>query len=152
MASVELDVPLLAQEKTMCCWHTSAMMIWVYWQQRTHRQGPMNTVAPVYELNTGLSPQAFVTLGEKTSLKALPLQKSYSNSEVYATLKQCGPLWCAGYWYGPGHVVVLTGVNEGTVLINDPGGGVKKKGTLAWFNEKLAKLDGALRYKDPEAY
>ena len=152
MASVSFDVPTIPQEKTMCCWHTSAMMIWRYWQQKTGRQGPMNTLAPVYDANTGLSVAAFVTLGEKTSLKALDLKNTYSNAELYALLKQCGPLWCAGYWYGLPHVIVLTGVDEGTALVNDPDGGVKKVGTMAWFNEKLARLDGALRYKDPEAY
>jgi ABC-type bacteriocin/lantibiotic exporter with double-glycine peptidase domain len=152
MARVTFDVPTIAQEKTMCCWHTSAMMIWQYWQQKTGRQGPMNTLGPVYEANTGLSVHAFITLGEKTSLKALDLKNTYSNGELYALLKQCGPLWCAGYWYGAGHVVVLSGVDEGTVFINDPDRGVKKEGTIAWFNEKLARADGALRYKDSEAY
>jgi hypothetical protein len=154
MATVEFDVPALAQEKSMCCWHTSAMMIWRYWQRVSGRQGPMNTVAPVYADNTGLpvSPKAFIVLAEKTSLIALPAKNTYSNADLYATLKQRGPLWCAGYWYGFGHVIVLTGVNEGTVLLNDPDGARKKQGTLAWFNEKLINVAGCIRYKDPAAY
>jgi hypothetical protein len=154
MASVEFDVPILAQEKSMCCWHTSAMMIWRYWQGVNGRQGPMNTVAPTYVDNTGLpvSPMAFIVLAEKTSLIALQTKSTYSNADLYAALKQCGPLWCAGYWYGFGHVIVLTGVNEGTVSLNDPDRAQKKQGTLAWFNEKLIRVEGCIRYKDPTAY
>jgi hypothetical protein len=33
-----LDVPLLAQEQPNCCWHTAAMMIWLYHQQKSGRQ------------------------------------------------------------------------------------------------------------------
>jgi hypothetical protein len=154
MATVRFEVPALAQEKSMCCWHTSAMMIWRYWQGVTGRQGPMNTYAPVYEANTGLavSPLEFIALAKKTSLKALPIKKTYSNADLYAALKQCGPLWCAGHWYGPGHVIVLTGVDGGTVFLNDPDRAQKKEGTLAWFNQALIQVEGCVRYKDPEAY
>ena len=153
--SIRMTVPVLAQEKSMCCWHTSAMMIWFYWQQQTGRQGPMNTVAPVYEANTGLSvsAQAFITLASKTGLKRLPAKNTYSNFSLYLLLRDNGPLWCAGVWYGFGHVVVLTGIDNGTVYLNDPDGAQRKTGTLAWFNEKLLKgLDGCVMAKDPRAY
>jgi hypothetical protein len=155
MAKVLLDVPTLAQEKSMCCWHTSAMMIWFYWRQQTGRLGPMNTLGPTYAANTGLPPnvQALITLGKTTGLKALPTKNAYSSADIYATLKQCGPLWCAGTWYGFGHVIVLTGVDGGTVFLNDPDKGVKKDGTLDWFNKKLMNsLAGCIMYHDPETY
>lgn len=151
----KLTVPVLAQEKSMCCWHTSAMMIWQYWQQETGRQGPMNTVAPVYDANTGLSvsAQAFITLASKTGLKRLPSQNNYKTADLYELLDTFGPLWCAGTWYGFGHVIVLTGVAFGTVYLNDPDGGKRKTGTLAWFNEKLLNgLDGCVMAKNPDAY
>jgi hypothetical protein len=48
---------------------------------------------------------------------------------------------------------VLTGVDGGTVFFNDPDQGVKKSGTIAWFNEKLSNsLPGCLMYKDPQRY
>jgi hypothetical protein len=155
MPKIKLDVPTLAQEKSMCCWHTSAMMIWRYWQQQTGRQGPMNTVAPVYVSNTGLSvsAQSFITLAGKTGLLRLPSQNTYSNEDLFKLLRDKGPLWCAGIWYGFGHVIVLTGVDSGDVFLNDPDGGIKKKGTLAWFNEKLLNgLAGCMMCKDPAAY
>ena len=56
-------------------------------------------------------------------------------------------------WYGFGHVIVLTGIDNGTVHLNDPDGAKAKTGTLAWFNEKLLTgLDGCLMAKDPAAY
>ena len=55
MALIKLNVPTLAQELSDCCWHTSAMMIWLYWQRQSGRQGPMNTVQPVYQANTGIT-------------------------------------------------------------------------------------------------
>lgn len=155
MPLIKLDVPVLAQEKSMCCWHTSAMMIWQYWQKQSGRQGPMNTVSPVYEANTGLSvtAQAFITLASKTGLQRLPAQNTYSNDDLFKLLRDKGPLWCAGVWYGFGHVIVLTGIDGGTVHLNDPDGAKRKTGTLAWFNEKLLNgLDGCVMAKDPAAY
>ena len=155
MATIKLDVPTLAQEKPMCCWHTSAMMIWQYWQTKTGRAGPMNTVSPVYEADKGLSTnaQSLIVMARTTGLAELPTKNTFSNADLYALLKQCGPLWCAGTWYGFGHVIVLTGVDAGVVYLNDPDKGVKKDGTLDWFNAKLMNsLKGCLMYKNPEAY
>ncbi len=155
MALIKLKVPALAQEKPMCCWHTSAMMIWQYWQQQTGRQGPMNTVAPVYEADNGLSvsAQAFITLAGKTGLQRLPSRNNYANPDLFELLRDRGPLWCAGTWYGFGHVIVLTGVDGGTVYLNDPDGARAKTGTLAWFNDKLLNgLDGCMMCKDSAAY
>lgn len=155
MPSLKLTVPVIAQEKSMCCWHTSAMMIWQYWQQQTGKQGPMNTVAPVYEANTGLSvsAQSFITLARKTGLMRLRSKNTYDNNDVCKLLTNHGPLWCAGLWYGFGHVIVLTGIDNGIVFLNDPDGAQRKSGTLSWFNEKLLNgLDGCLMAKDPSAY
>jgi len=155
MAKIKQNVPVLAQEKSMCCWHTSAMMIWQYWQQQSGRQGPMNTVAPVYKDNTGLSVSvpAFITLAKTTGLMRLPSQNTYSNMDLFRLLRNNGPLWCAGVWYGFGHVIVLTGIDGGQVFLNDPDGAQRKTGTLAWFNEKLLNgLDGCIMAKDPSAY
>lgn len=155
MALIKLNVPVLAQEKTMCCWHTSAMMIWQYSQQQTGRQGPMNTVMPVYDDNSGLpiSAQAFIVLAQKVGLKALPTKNTHSSNDLFGYLKNNGPIWAVGKWYGAWHVIVLTGIDGGTVFINDPNGGEKKKEHLAWFNEKLINgVPGCLMYKDSERY
>jgi ABC-type bacteriocin/lantibiotic exporter with double-glycine peptidase domain len=155
MAKIKLVVPVLAQEKSMCCWHTAALMIWGYWQQKSGRQGPMNSVAPVYDANTGLdgSAQAFITLAKKTGMVCVPSRNTYTSEVLAAMLTERGPLWCAGMWFGFGHVIVLTGIDAGQVFFNDPDGAQRKSGTLAWFNEKLLNgVAGCIMAKDPAAY
>jgi len=155
MALVKLDVPILAQEKPMCCWHTSAMMIWQYWQKQSGRIGPMNTMTPTYVEDKGLSvsAQSFITLGNTTGLDCLPAKNAYSADEVFALLRDKGPLWCAGTWYGFGHVIVITGISGGTIYINDPDRAQRKENTMSWFNEKLLKgFTGCVMAKNPKAY
>ncbi len=155
MGKLKLEVPVLAQEKSMCCWHTSAMMIWHYWQQKTGKSGPMNTVLPVYNADSGLSvsAQEFITLGKTTGLSLLPSKATYSAEDLFAMLRDWGPLWCAGVWYGFGHVIVLTGIDGGQIFLNDPDGAQKKTGTVGWFNTKLLSgLDGCVMAKNPAAY
>ena|SRR6202035_151858 len=151
----KLTVPALAQEQSMCCWHTSAMMVWMYSQTVTHRQGPMNTLIPVYTGNTGLAatPQAFITLANTVGMKPLANQNTYDSDDLESLLKANGPAWAAGYWFGFGHVIVITGIDGGTVYFNDPDQGVRKTGRLDWFNSKLAtQIAGCLMSKDPKAY
>lgn len=155
MSSIRLDVPLAAQEKDNCCWHTSAYMIWLYWQQHGKGAGPMNTIASSYAVadTEGIGPALFITLAQKVGLKALPVKNQHTEADLYGYLDSGGPVWSAGYWFGPGHIIVLTGVEKGNVYFNDPDGGVKKQGTVKWFNEKLAgQLPGCLMIKDQAAY
>ncbi|MCP1676213.1 hypothetical protein J2T57_003372 [Natronocella acetinitrilica] len=155
MATIQLNVPLEAQEKPNCCWHTSAYMIWLYWQQNGKGAGPMNTVASKYQVadQVGLHPSEFITLAGKVGLYKLPVKNQHSESDLFKYLRDGGPVWSAGYWFGVGHVIVLTGVGNGKVYFNDPDQGVKKEGTIKWFNEKLAsQLTGCLMVKDPGRY
>lgn len=155
MASYVLKVPTVAQTRTMSCWHASAEMIWLYWQGVTGRQGPMWTLPKVWQDNKGLTVTVadFIKLAQAVGLKAVPRRKSYKSADLIDMLKSYGPIWCAGTWYGFGHVIVLTGVTDNTVHINDPDGAMKKTGTVAWFNEKMMNhLDGCFMHKDPQAY
>jgi hypothetical protein len=155
MAMIKLDVPVLAQEKANCCWHTSANMIWLYSQSQTKRQGPMFTIPDKYAQadTVGLFPQEFITLAKNVGLKALPIKNQHTEADLAKHLKDGGPVWCAGYWFGVGHIIVLTGVDGGKVFFNDPDQGKKKEGTLNWFNSKLAgQLPGCMMVKDPQRY
>lgn len=155
MATHLLNVPTVAQTKRMSCWHASAQMIWWYWQGKTGRQGPMWTLVKTWTDDQGLavSVNDFIKLAKTVGMKPVPRQNDYNSGDLIWMLKRFGPIWCAGKWYGFGHVVVLTGVKDGTVYINDPDGGVKKTGTVSWFNQKLLnQVDGCLMYKDPHAY
>jgi hypothetical protein len=130
-------------------------MIWLYWQQHGKGAGPMNTVASSYAVadTTGISPAQFITLAQSVGLYKLPVKNQHSADDLSKYLKAGGPIWCAGFWFGPGHIIVLTGIRDNTVYFNDPDGGVKKEGSVKWFNEKLAsQLPGSLMVKDPGRY
>jgi ABC-type bacteriocin/lantibiotic exporter with double-glycine peptidase domain len=148
------QVPPVAQTSSNTCWHAAAQMIWYYWQGQTGRQGPMNTLAGNYQNNWAITPTQFVQLAGNAGLKKIsPNAKSYTPALLEELLMKYGPLWCAGYWFGPGHIIVLTGVFGDRISFNDPDLGIKKSGSVSWFDGKVAKsVDGCLMYKDPLAY
>jgi hypothetical protein len=130
-------------------------MIWLYWQRQVGRSGPMNTIASSYEVadTTGIGPGAFITLAKKVGLEALPVKNQHSEMDLFCYLRDHGPVWSAGFWFGVGHIIVLTGTDKGKVFFNDPDGGVKKEGEIKWFNEKLSsQLPGCLMVKDRGRY
>lgn len=150
-----LHVPLEAQQKSNTCWHAAALMIWYYSQGKTGRAGPMNSLTDQWSKNNPIRPPEFIRLARNVGL--LPLANtthvSLSASFLEEALKRHGPIWCAGYWYGVGHIIVLTGVANDIVFLNDPDGGVRKIGSLSWFNNKLAsEYTGCMMVKDPRRY
>ena len=151
---MNLIVPTVAQTSRNTCWHASAQMIWYYWQGIHHRQGPMNTLSANYKSDAGVRPEQFVILAGKTGLKKVNHDfRNYTTGMIGWLLSSYGPLWCAGYWYGVGHIIVLTGVDHNSVYFNDPDGGIRKKEGVAWFNNKLSKtVPGCIMHKDPHAY
>lgn len=156
MSQISFDVPLVAQEKDFNCWHASANMVWQYWQAHGKGAGPMNTLPAAYAAanHSGIGPADFVNLAEKVGLSALAPTPT-DGAALASALQQHGPLWAAGFWFGPGHVIVLTGIDTtaNTVHFNDPDQGVKKQGAIDWFFSKLAKdCAGCLMYKNQQAY
>lgn len=149
---VKLNVPLVAQRKSDTCWHASAQMLWYYSQGQSGRQGPMNTISDNWNNNRPVTPADFIKLAQNVGLMSLADKDSFSEQGLEGLLRQHGPIWCAGFWYGLGHIIVLTGVDKGEVFLNDPDQGKAKTGTLAWFNEKLAKVAGRMMVKDPSRY
>jgi len=153
MAFIYFSVPVDAQETSDTCWHSCAQMIWWFWQGITGRQGPMNTLGKHYEENRPVTAADFIPLAQKVGMREVPRYDTYDDEKLRDLLQAHGPLWCAGYWYGYGHVIVLTGVDSSGVYYNDPDGGVRMKQGLAWFNTKLANvLPGCLMSKDPKRY
>lgn len=139
MANILLEVDAYKQPDTNLCWHTSAYMIWLYWQSHGGAAGPMNTMIDKYTANQTLSPQLFVTLGKKVGLKPLPIRRQHTAANLAGYLEKYGPVWSAGYWYDYPHVIVLTGVQGQSVYYNDPEEGESLSESVKWFNEKLAK-------------
>lgn len=132
--SIKLQVPLVKQIRSMECWYASACMVAYY-----RVAGPRLGLPEVWKANTGISPADFVRLAKNEGLKPIKLPTpKWTLENTEATLFTHGPLWCAGYWYGVPHVIVLTGVDEKTVYINDPNGPARRFETTDWFNSKLA--------------
>lgn len=135
-------------------------MLWAYWQQRTGRQGPMNTVQDAYSQadERGLYPREFVELAKKVGLLSASFEYPLTARTLDALITTHGPMWCAGYWWGTsaGHIIVLTGVSNDLVHLNDPapqGKGSKKTKPIGVFNSQLANtVAGCLMYKDPNRY
>ncbi|MFZ2146902.1 MAG: papain-like cysteine protease family protein [Sedimentisphaerales bacterium] len=132
--SIMLDVPLVGQRRGMSCWYASACMVAYY-----RAPGPRLGLPTEWNADTGLFPADFVRLAANEGLRPIRLPTPHwTPGNTEANLAIHGPLWCAGYWYGFPHVIVLTGVNGNTVYVNDPDGPRRREGTLDWFNARLA--------------
>ena len=151
MALYRLEVPVVAQPSSDTCWHAAAEMLWLYSQGLTGKLGPMNTLRAKYEANQPIN--TWAALAMQVGLMDVGHDKDYTSDDIMNLLKTHGPLWVAGEWYGVGHIIVVTGVDGETILLNDPDRGVKKTGLLTWFNTKrYRKWPAAVLAKDPGRY
>lgn len=133
--AVRLTVPLVGQRLSMSCWYASVCMVAYY-----RAPGPRLGLPEKWVLNQGITQSSFAQLAANEGLKGvLNPAGDLTSQQLEVLLRNHGPIWCAGHWYGFGHVVVLTGVDGDTVFINDPDGPRAKTGTRSWFNEKLGK-------------
>ena len=141
----KLNVPLVLQKETMECWYASACMVAYY---RT--AGPRLGIPQKWSENKGITFNDFPTLSKNEGLEVLTSPKSsLSAKDLEAMLRIYGPIWCAGKWDGVGHIVVLTGVDDSNVYINDPNPAKGKRvETVAWFNQKLmSQLPQCMMYQ-----
>lgn len=136
---LKLNVPLVSQAKSCTCWHASSMMIWRYWQQETGKAGPMNSLYDKWQENNPINYFQFAELAKKVGLIQVPKEAKwpYKAEELQELLRNYGPIWCAGNWFGTGHVIVLTGVDSELFYYNDPAGGRKRFHYIPWFNMKI---------------
>ncbi len=145
MAEIKLDVPKVAQQLSMSCWYAAACMVSYY-----YAAGPRQGLPKVWTQNGGITPDQLKDLAKVEGLLFLNSKThTFTAASLIATVSKYGPIWCAGFWYGPAHAIVVTGVDDtgnGTVFLNDPGGGVAKTGTIRWFNDK--RLRGTMMVKD----
>jgi hypothetical protein len=131
--SIKLNVPKVAQAREMDCWYAGACMVNYYFEA-----GPRLGLPKVWAENKGLTDWAALARAEGLA-EVGSQDRLWNETNLGQILRDFGPIWCAGDWYGFGHVVVLTGVTGDLVYINDPDGGVEKSQTHAWFNTHLYK-------------
>lgn len=150
--SLVLDVPVVGQVRSMDCWYAAACMV-AYYQEA----GPRLGLPREWNADSGIVEQDFPRLAAVEGLEPVPLPTgahTATNWDIFRWLVQYGPIWAVGDWYGFGHAIVLTGIENDTLHINDPddqqGGGDGRRGTetVAWFNSHLFwDWDRCLMYK-----
>jgi ABC-type bacteriocin/lantibiotic exporter with double-glycine peptidase domain len=110
--------------------------------------GPRLGLPEKWAPNQGIGLADFVSLAQAEGLKSVltPAGK-LTAQQLEVLLRNHGPIWCAGKWDGVGHIVVLTGVDNQTVYINDPNPakGARTE-TLSWFNAKLDRVPNCMMY------
>jgi hypothetical protein len=141
MADYEIkDVPVIPQgHLDMACWFFSASMIYKYQTSKTLGaeqvdQKLLERGVDLEDCGPALAKVGFKPLGSEDS----PIV--WHEANIYAMLKQAGPIWCAGT-FGKGdshHVIVLTGIVKNKVYFNDPWGiGSRSNNSVAWFAQHM---------------
>ena len=127
----KMIVPKVAQDKTMSCWYAAACMVAFY-----REQGPRLGIPDVYMANTGVTAAQMRLLAKNEGLKDAALPVPCTAEQIESALRQYGPLWIDGDWFGAAHIIVITGVDTVSreVIFNDPDGGIEKTGSVTWFN------------------
>jgi len=111
-------------------------MLWGYkYQQSTH------PLPNTYTQDQGIQPAEFIRLAQTMGLRTIPqINQSLNWTFLESLLQSHGPLWCAGQWNGPNHIIVVTGVElSGVVYVNDPAFAAPVNRDIAWFNAKIDK-------------
>jgi ABC-type bacteriocin/lantibiotic exporter with double-glycine peptidase domain len=141
--AVKLNVPLVTQQQTNECWYASMCMVAYY---RT--AGPRLGLPKKWAANKGIGMNDFISLARTEGMKSIQTPfVNLSSQQLEIFLKNYGPIWCAGFWDGAGHIIVLTGVDGDRVFINDPNPYVgKRTETIQWFNQKISRIPNCLMY------
>jgi hypothetical protein len=128
---VFFDVPLRAQTSPDRCWLAALLMMedWYYGVLPRSRRPRAVSVAEHMAINklapgTGLPPHGVPAFAREVGLHVVRREATAAN--VLELLQTYGPLWYPGMNSGfggatrDGHVVVITGLDDNDLLINDP--------------------------------
>jgi len=142
------DVPLIPQDNNMACWYASAQMLIAWRRNRTgtkEARHPDPSEIPAFAARVaakgGLRFAQNVVLAKMLGLAAMPLV-SPTPATVANWLFANGPLWL-DCLVPSGHVVVVTGITDTEVLVNDPWPphvGARTSWSLQTFNDVLLPL------------
>ena len=139
---VRLSVPVVSQALDMSCWYASACMVAYY-----RAAGPRRGLPEEWSANEGLTYGDLIRLANSEGFRAIMTPAgALTAQQLEIFLRNNGPILCVGTWFGFHHAIVLTGVWGDQVYFNDPAGGRRKTGTIAWFNQKLTRRTNTLMY------
>jgi hypothetical protein len=123
--SIHHQVPIMVQPKTRSCWYTSLQMVVRYYRNRGRVAGLKDPsedheTQQLYLNNTGISDRERIV----NKLGFATLHMSLTKEGMWEMLNK-GPVIYAGHWPGleSGHWVVLVGISENTLAINNPATG-----------------------------
>ena len=148
--SVEHKVPLIGQLTTNLCWFAAFQMLEGWYNSVLRRRPTAFTttqLAHLRTLNWGVQPQAVPGFARLMGLTIKTGPADAANVEKL--LKTYGPIWYpganAGYVpVGTHHVVVIRGIKNNDLLINDPspvGSGTQRTIALGTFFGRLLPLN-----------
>lgn len=134
------NVPLIPQDKKMACWYASAQMV-IGWRRKKKGQSALvdpseiPTMVDMYKNDNGIDLESVIIFGQALGLKEVP-PMTPSPKTINSWLHKYGPIWAAGLKSDKtnlyNHVVVITGISDTGVQIQDPE--PKNKGFKGWKN------------------
>jgi hypothetical protein len=123
------DVPLIPQTNAMACWYASAQMLIAWRRNRTGTKesrhpdpSQVPSLAARCAANRGLKFAQNVALAQMLGLTPVP-PVSPTPATIANWLASNGPLWfdcITNQATNDGHAVVITGVGDQVVIMNDP--------------------------------
>ncbi|MDA1179554.1 MAG: cysteine peptidase family C39 domain-containing protein [Planctomycetota bacterium] len=126
-SSIHHNVPIKQQPQTWSCWYTSLQMVVKYWRDRGMGTGLVDPsedpeTQALYTANTGIQDREKIA----KQLGFTVLYASLSNEGMWDLLRR-GPVIYAGAWPGrlSGHWVVIVGISDNTLAINNPAAGMQ---------------------------
>jgi len=131
-SSIYHHVPVMKQPQTWACWYTSLQMVVKYYRSQGKGAGLVDPsedaeTRKIYAANQGIgsgSPNERERIARKLGFAVGYV--SLSNEGMWGLLKS-GPVIYAGKWPGQlsGHWVVIVGLSETTLAINNPAAGLQ---------------------------
>jgi ABC-type bacteriocin/lantibiotic exporter with double-glycine peptidase domain len=126
-SSIYHNVPVTVQPQTWACWYTSLQMVVTYYRRQGTRgglTGPSEnaTTRAIYDANKGIGSADAEERERIARLLGFDCLYASLNPEGMWNLLYDGPVIYAGAWPGQssGHWIVITGISEDTISINNP--------------------------------
>jgi Papain-like cysteine protease AvrRpt2 len=106
------------------------------------RPGPRLGFPEKWIENKGIQLSDFIRLAAAEGLKSIDTPIGViTAAQIEMFLRNFGPIWCAGRCHGVGHIIVLTGVDQTSVYINDPNPYRKARvESLQWFSSIVSEI------------
>lgn len=131
--SVYHPVPVMIQPQSWACWYTSMQMVVRYYRSR-NRGSRLRDPSEDQEVQTLYTNNIGIGQGPNPAIERERIANKLGFAAVYMSLTnegmwqllEKGPVIYAGRWPGlsSGHWVVIVGISDNTLAINDPGSGL----------------------------